>query len=66
MKYKNGTFCVPLDVVKVPIIEERPLKYQPENVLIDGDKRWIKTGNISIDKLLEIHFYFLTKDIKKF
>ena len=32
--------CEPLSTVVVPIIGEKPLKYQPENVLIDTEKHW--------------------------
>lgn len=49
IKYQNGSFCKPLDVVAVPIIKDLPLQYQPENVLIDSEKWWKKNGTISID-----------------
>ncbi len=55
IKYQDGTLCAPLDVVKVPVIGARPLEYQPENVLINDNKCWIKTGSINIDRLLKIH-----------
>lgn len=55
IRYEDRTYCQPLDVVKIPIIEETPLEYQPENVLIDTEKWWKKTGECTIDDLLELH-----------
>lgn len=53
--YDNKTTCKPLDVVKVPIIKDKPLKYQPENVLINCGFFWEKIGTIDINKLIEYH-----------
>ena len=36
----EDVICEPLSEVSVPIIGERPLKYQPENVLVDTSKPW--------------------------
>jgi len=55
VEYKDRTYCQPLDVVKISIIEEAPLKYQPENVLINTEKWWEKIGEFTIDDLLELH-----------
>ena len=53
--YENKTTCKPLDVVKVPIIKDKPLKYQPENVLINCGIFWKKIGTIDINELIEYH-----------
>lgn len=55
IKFKDGHFCAPLDIVKIPIIKELPHEYQPENVLIDRKEFWIKMETININSLLEIH-----------
>ena len=41
--------CEPLYEVTVPIIGEKPLKYQPENVLIDTEKLWKGIYSLKID-----------------
>ncbi|STO01062.1 Uncharacterised protein [[Eubacterium] infirmum] len=53
--YENKTKCKPLDVVKVPIIKDMPLKYQPENVLINCGTFWKKIETIDINELIEYH-----------
>lgn len=55
IKYQNGSYCKPLDVVQVPIVKAMPLEYQPENVLIDTNEYWEKIGTISLEDILEIH-----------
>ena len=55
IKYQNGRYCRPLDIVEVPIIRSMPLEYQPENVLIDTKKYWKKIDTILLEDILEIH-----------
>lgn len=55
MQYRNNTFCNLLDVVRVPFLREDPSKYQPENILIDKEKRWEKIDEMSICDVLELH-----------
>lgn len=55
VRYNNGMQCKPLDIAKISFIEERPLDYQPENTLIDTQKRWRKIDEITVDDLLKIH-----------
>lgn len=55
MQYEDNSFCVPLDVVRVPFLRPYPHIYQPENILIDENKRWKKLGKISIYDLLRFH-----------
>ena len=55
MRYEDGTYCQPLDVVKIPVIKKAPLKFQPENVLVDTEKFWKKTYEFTVDDLLELH-----------
>lgn len=42
MKTKNGEIVKPLDLVKIPIKSEKPLEFQPENILIDVNESWEK------------------------
>lgn len=53
--YRNNTICKPLDIVTVSIIKDKPLKYQPENVLIDCDSPWNKIRSIDIHELIKFH-----------
>lgn len=55
IKYPNGSICKPLDVVEIPIIKSMPLKYQPENFLIDTQKNWKKINTLSLEDILKIH-----------
>jgi len=54
-RYLDGSYCSPLDVVKVPIIEPRPLRFQPENILVDQTKKWIRLGQASLHDVINIH-----------
>lgn len=54
-RYLDGTYCSPLDVIKVSIIEHRPLEFQPENILVDLNKRWEKVGQASLQDVISIH-----------
>lgn len=54
--YKNGTELQLLDIVKINFIKHKPTKVQPENYLYEN-KRWIKTGSSSIDKVIEFRGY---------
>ena len=53
--YRDGSFCTPLDIVKIPIFKPSPLRYQPENMLIDKDFSWTKRGRVKLSDVLEIH-----------
>lgn len=55
MRYKNGTYCNPLDVAKVPIIKDSPIVYQPENVLIDERGCWKKVREMDKKSVIEKH-----------
>lgn len=55
VKYQNGQYCKPLDVVRVSTIRETPLEHQPENVLIDSEKWWSKVKTLTLDDVLEMH-----------
>lgn len=54
-KYENGIQCAPLDVVRVPVLGANPKEHQPENMLIDERRAWIKIGTVTVYELLEIH-----------
>lgn len=55
MQYEDHSYCVPLDVVRVPFLRPCPHIYQPENILIDENKYWKKLGTISMYNLLRFH-----------
>lgn len=55
MLYRDGSLCKTLDVVKIPIIGRNPTEYQPENVLIDREQYWTKTGTHTIAEVLRVH-----------
>lgn len=55
MRYKDGDFCVPLDVINVEVKGAVPSIYQPENYLIDDRYYWEKCGECSIDDILSAH-----------
>lgn len=53
--YKDNTICQPLDIVRIPVFGDCPIKYQPENVLINSEKYWKKTGEFDIETLLDTY-----------
>lgn len=55
MKFRDGSYCQPLDVVRVPVLRELPGMYQPENVLMDSSRRWVKLREMSIQEVLAFH-----------
>ncbi len=55
MQYEDKKYCNTLDVVSVEIKGRNPSKYQPENVLIDPEYYWEKTGEYSIIDILRLH-----------
>ena len=55
LKYKDGTYCKPLDIVSVPIIKRCPTAFQPENILIDEKTQWAKLGRVSLRELINTH-----------
>ena len=50
--YENKTYCQPLDIVRITVLKELPIEYQPENVLIDSEIYWEKIGQLDINALL--------------
>lgn len=55
MKFQDGSYCQPLDVVRVPVLQELPGIYQPENILMDRSRRWVKICEMSIQEVLAFH-----------
>ena len=55
VRYSDGIYCKPLDVVRVAIDQYTPIEHQPENALIDSSKYLEKVGTIDIGRVLEIH-----------
>lgn len=51
--YKDKTYCQPLDVVRITVLKELPIEYQPENVLIDSEYYWEKIGQLDVKALLK-------------
>jgi hypothetical protein len=40
-----------LDIINIPVMKEDPLYYQPENYIIDTDKKWQFTGRFKFKDL---------------
>lgn len=55
VRYSDGVYCKPLDVVRVAIDQYTPIEHQPENALIDSTKCLEKVGTIDIERVLKIH-----------
>ena len=55
IQYEDGSCCEPCDLVEVEVIAECPLKNQPENILIDKDYYWKKTGQYSIEEIIDLY-----------
>lgn len=56
-RFGDGSICSPLDVVDVPIKNAQPLEFQPENVLVDLTKQWVKVGQVSLQEVIDIHAF---------
>lgn len=54
-RYENGQMPKLLDIIVVPVMNHKPTLHQSENVLIDADYYWIKTGTFdeSLNDLLD-------------
>jgi hypothetical protein len=55
LEYTDGSVCTPLDVVKVPILKPSPLRYQPENMLVDKSFHWEKIGKVKLSDVVRLH-----------
>ena len=55
LQYKDGTYCEPFDIARIPILGKHPHVYQPENVLINEETYWKKIGVISVPDLIRLH-----------
>lgn len=55
MLCRGGGPAAVLDLVCVPIIGRRPGGHQPENVLIDQSRPWIKLGTATLDLVCRLH-----------
>lgn len=55
MTYENGGACEVLDHVRVEVLREAPAAHQPENVLIDEQKRLRKLGTWTMQDVLRVH-----------
>ncbi|CEO39117.1 dual OB domain-containing protein [Photobacterium kishitanii] len=51
--YEDGTEARVLDIVEVPIVRAFPLDGQPENHVVDENKKWKKIGNLNGDSILK-------------
>lgn len=54
-RFTDCSYCEPLDVVDVPIIEAQPLDFQPENFLVDQTKSWVKVDRASLQDVIDLH-----------
>lgn len=43
-RYENGQMPELLDIIVIPVMDHRPVLHQSENVLIDANRYWTKTG----------------------
>ena len=56
MRLDDGTICDILDIVSVEVLDEdAALPYQPENVFINPEVRWTKTGHATWKQVLNVH-----------
>lgn len=55
MRYVDGTYCNPLDVVRVRLLDAAPIEHQTENYLVDPNYRWEKLGEWTINDVVDIH-----------
>lgn len=55
LKCENFECCSPFDKVSVSVIKEVPLRHQPENLLIDENKKFKKIKKVSLDEILQVH-----------
>ncbi len=60
LKYKNGTECEILDIVRVHIKENVPLQIQKENVLIDDDYYFECIGEMDLENIKQ---YIIKKGV---
>ena len=51
MKYENNNLPELLDIIKIPLKERRPSKFQPENILIDDEYCWEFIGKYPVNEL---------------
>ena len=55
IRFLNGEYCKPLDIVEVAVKCFAPSRYQPENCLIDERYRWRKVGECTLERVLRFH-----------
>lgn len=55
VRYSDGRYCKPLDVVRIAVDQYTPIEHQPENALIDSTKYWKKIRTTCIEDILKIH-----------
>lgn len=51
MQYDDGSFGATLDVARIFVKGKKPLLTQPENVVIDPNRRWHKIGKCGVTDL---------------
>jgi hypothetical protein len=54
IKFNDDQYTRPLDIVEIEFSKQDDHPYQAENVVIDPDQYWIKTGNVTLDDLAEL------------
>jgi hypothetical protein len=55
IRYNDGSIISVLDIVQTNILDFKPTSIQPENVLIDISKPFIKRGTLTLLEVLELH-----------
>lgn len=53
-RYEGGDLPSVLDVIEVPLLRAQPRNHQRENWLLDGAKRWKKSGRLSWARVGEL------------
>lgn len=56
IEYEDGSTPQLLDIISVPVIRTEPLRYQPENIVIDPEYYWEKRGRYKVRDLEQFLF----------
>lgn len=55
MTCADGSSCGPLDLVRVQVLRRAPAPHQPENVLIDAGRKFVKLDTWDLRSVLRLH-----------
>jgi len=54
IKYQNGDQPQVLDIIDIPLGRKEPLNYQPENYIINPDRKWQCVDKFSFEDLVDL------------